>query len=77
MELGRLLIPISYAKREIFEHDPAYEVLAFAEIAPTADLPRYDGRTEQGFLKNQLVRGRNKVLLHLNQAEELIAPFVS
>jgi len=77
LDLGRLLIPTSYAKREIFEHDPAYDVPAFAEIAPARDLPRYDGKVEQGFLKNQLVRGRNKVLLRLRQAERVVEPLLA
>ncbi len=71
LRLGRLLIPIGYAKSEIFEHDPAYDIPAFAEIAPASDLPKYDGLAEQRFLQNQLVRGRNKVLLRLQQAREV------
>jgi hypothetical protein len=68
LALGRILIPTGYARREIFEHDPAYEVPPFAELAPAADLPRSDGRVEQKFLLNQLLRGRNKVLHRLRQA---------
>ncbi len=71
LRLGRILIPTGYAKREIFEHDPAYDIPPFAEIAPAADLPKYDGVAEQRFLLNQLVRGRNKVLLRLQQAREV------
>lgn len=71
LRLGRILIPTGYAKREIFEHDPAYDIPAFAEIAPAADLPKYDRLAEQRFLVNQLIRGRNKVLLRLRQAREV------
>ena len=77
LELGRILIPISYARREIFEHDPAYEVPPFAEIAPAADLPRFDGQVEQKFLLNQLLRGRNKVLYRLRQARRAVQPFLA
>jgi hypothetical protein len=75
--LGRILIPTSYAKREIFEHDPAYEVSAFAEVALAADLPRSDGQVGQKFLLNQLVRGQNKVLHRLSQARRAVQPFLA
>ena len=77
LELGRILIPASYARREIFEHDPAYEVAPFAEVAPAADLPRSDGRAEQKFLLNQLLRGRNKVLYRLRRARRAAQPFLA
>jgi hypothetical protein len=76
LRLGRILIPTSYAKREIFEHDPATEVPAFAEIAPAADLPSYEADSdERKFLLNQLVRGRNKVMLRLARAREAVSSF--
>ena len=78
LRLGRILITTSYAKREIFEHDPATEVPAFAEIAPAADLPTYEeGSDERKFLLNQLMRGRNKVMLRLARAREAVAPFLN
>lgn len=77
LRLGRILIPLSYAKREIFEHDPATEVPPFAEIAGAANLTSYDETSdERKFLLNQLMRGRNKVMLRLNQARRLVARFV-
>ncbi len=77
LRLGRILITTSYAKREIFEHDPAVEVPAFAEIAPAMNLAKYEeGSDERKFLLNQLMRGRNKVMLRLAQAREVVAPFL-
>ena len=78
LRLGRILITTSYAKREIFEHDPATEVPAFAEIAPAADIPTYgEGSDERKFLINQLMRGRNKVMLRLARAREAVAGFLN
>jgi N-acetylated-alpha-linked acidic dipeptidase len=78
LRLGRLLIATSYAKREVFEHDPATEVPAFPEIAPAVELAKYAaGSNEQKFLMNQLMRGRNKVMLRLVRAREVVAPFLN
>ena len=56
--------------------EPATEVPAFAEIAPAADLPLYEADSdERKFLLNQLVRGRNKVMLRLARAREAMASF--
>lgn len=77
LRLGRILIPVAYARRECFEHDPAVEVPPFPEIAPAAEFSKYPPDSDESkFLQNQLLRGGNKVLHRLESAREVIRPFI-
>jgi len=71
MKLARILVPLNYARNPRFSHDPAVPipqlpVLSLCDEFAEAPKDKY------GFIKNQLVRGRNRVVDALNEAGNLL-----
>ena len=71
MRLARILVPLNYARNPRFSHDPAVPipqlpVLSLCDEFAEAPKDKY------GFIKNQLVRGRNRVVDALNEAGNLL-----
>lgn len=76
IRLGRILIPIDFAKTEMFEHDPAISLPPMPEIEPIRQLLRFTGDEDDSkFLKNQLLRSRNKIVSKLRRARDLVRTF--
>jgi len=62
MKIARILIPINYADKERFDHDPAVPIPAYPDLYPATQLPNYKKESNEfRFLTNQLLRGSNKV----------------
>ncbi|MDC6448038.1 M28 family peptidase [Alphaproteobacteria bacterium] len=70
-KLARILIPLNYARNPRFTHDPA---LPIPQIPVLSLCEEFDEIPEKdhGFVKNQLVRGQNRVIDSLNQASVLL-----
>ena len=71
MRLARILVPLNYARNPRFSHDPAVPipqlpVLSLCDEFAEAPKDKY------GFIKNQLVRGRNRVVDALNEAGNIL-----
>ncbi|MDW8063652.1 MAG: M28 family peptidase [Candidatus Caldarchaeum sp.] len=76
LKLSRIIIPINYTKSGRFAHDPALEVPAFPDLAPTRELKQFSVNSDEyRFLLNQLVRGRNKVRATIRSAIEVVEDF--
>lgn len=77
IRLGRILIPLAYAREGIFDHDPAVPTPQFPDMALARDLLRVEEMNrEQRFLLNQLTRKRNRVVYGLRQAREIVQEFL-
>lgn len=70
--LARVLVPINYTRAPRFRHDPAVPVPALPTLATALDLKGLD-KTTLGFAKTQLVRGQNRYIAALREAETLVA----
>ncbi|MBY8915885.1 M28 family peptidase [Nitratireductor sp. L1-7-SE] len=74
-DLARILVPINFTRVNRFSHDPALTIPPLPSIAAAADLDDFDENT-LGFAKTQLVRGQNRLISALRQAQrhvELLA----
>jgi len=73
LELGRILIPISYTKAERYSQDPAIPIPPFPDLEPAQHAARFSQETDEyRFLKTQLVRGKNKVMDALRRARRQV-----
>lgn len=70
--LARILVPLNYTREQRFSHDPAIPIPELPAIATAADLDKL-GEARLGFAKTQLVRGQNRVIAALRQAQTLVA----
>ena len=70
-DLARILVPINYTRLPRFLHDPALNVPPLPALAEAEDLDRHDADTI-GFAKTQLLRGRNRVVAALRDAERRV-----
>ncbi len=70
-DLARILIPVNYTRLPRFVHDPALNVPPLPALAAAEDLDRHGPETI-GFAKTQLLRGRNRVVAALRDAERLV-----
>jgi N-acetylated-alpha-linked acidic dipeptidase len=69
--LARILVPLNYTREQRFHHDPALPIPELPAISTAADLDKL-GPEKLGFAKTQLVRGQNRVISALRQAEQLV-----
>ncbi len=69
--LARILVPLNYTREQRFRHDPALPIPELPAISTAADLDKL-GPEKLGFAKTQLVRGQNRVIMALRQAEDLV-----
>lgn len=70
-KLARILVPLNYTREQRFRHDPALPIPELPALSTAADFDRLDP-SKHGFAKTQLVRGQNRVITALRQAEELV-----
>ncbi|MEP4420183.1 MAG: M28 family peptidase, partial [Nitratireductor sp.] len=71
-DLARILVPINFTRVNRFRHDPALTIPPLPSIAAAAELDRFDDTT-LGFAQTQLVRGQNRLISALRQAQRHIA----
>lgn len=69
-KLARILVPINYTTGPRFRHDPATPVMPLPALAAANQIKGMD-KVTQGFAKTQLVRGQNRTIAALMQAEML------
>ena len=72
MRLARVLVPINFTREPRFRHDPAYTVPPLPSLAVAAELARIDA-SRLGFAKTQLLRGQNRFVAALREAERIAA----
>ena len=70
--LARILVPINYTSGPRFRHDPATPVSPLPTLAAALQLQDADA-TRAGFVRTQLVRGQNRYIAALREAEALVA----
>jgi hypothetical protein len=70
--LARILVPINFTRGPRFRHDPAMPIPALPTISLAAELDAH-GPATLGFARTQLVRGQNRLVAALREAEEKIA----
>jgi len=70
--LARVLVPINFTREPRFRHDPAVPIPALPTIALAADLKTY-AKEKAGFARTQLVRGQNRLVAALREAERIVA----
>ena len=70
-DLARILIPINYTRLPRFQHDPALNVPPLPALAVAEELDRH-GPDTIGFARTQLLRGQNRVVAALREAERLV-----
>jgi N-acetylated-alpha-linked acidic dipeptidase len=68
--LARILVPINYTTGPRFRHDPATPVLPLPTLATAMQLKGLD-KVTLGFAKTQLVRGQNRYVAALREAEAM------
>lgn len=69
--LARILVPLNFTREQRFRHDPALPIPELPALSAAADFDKLNP-AKHGFAKTQLVRGQNRVIAALRQAEELI-----
>jgi hypothetical protein len=69
--LARILVPLNFTREQRFRHDPALPIPALPALSTAADFDKLDPK-KHGFARTQLVRGQNRVIAALRQAEELV-----
>ncbi|MEM6609304.1 MAG: M28 family peptidase [Pseudomonadota bacterium] len=70
-DLARILVPINFCREARFRHDPAATVPALPTIHTATELDLHSETL--GFAQNQLLRGQNRLVSALRQAERHIA----
>jgi N-acetylated-alpha-linked acidic dipeptidase len=72
MRLARVLVPINFTREPRFRHDPAYTVPPLPTLAVATELAGTDA-SRLGFAKTQLVRGENRFVAAMREAERIVA----
>jgi N-acetylated-alpha-linked acidic dipeptidase len=70
--LARILVPINYTRMPRFRHDPATPIPPLPTVALAVDLKGMPRETLR-FAQTQLVRGQNRFIATLREAERLAA----
>jgi len=71
--LARVLVPVNYSRTTPFHHDPAMEIPPLPDLAPALALGRAkDDVNERGILTTSLIRGQNRLIWALEQAQDLV-----
>ena len=76
MELSRILVPVNYTREPRFRHDPAYTVPRLPTLAVAAELPRFMDEHERRCAMVELVRGQNRFLAVMDQAQRVVEAVV-
>jgi N-acetylated-alpha-linked acidic dipeptidase len=72
LKLARILIPVNYTKVPRFKHDAALPMSPLPQLLTATELKGLS-KTELGFAQTQLVRGQNRTIAALREAEALVA----
>ncbi|HEY9382574.1 MAG TPA: hypothetical protein VIP80_03575, partial [Gemmatimonadales bacterium] len=68
----RLLVPVNFTTGPGFFHDPAETIAPLPDLAPALQLAA--ARADQrGFIRTHLVRGQNRLVAALRDAERVLA----
>ncbi|MEM7522085.1 MAG: peptidase M28, partial [Pseudomonadota bacterium] len=70
-DLARILVPINFCREPRFRHDPAITVPPLPTIHTATELDQHADTL--GFALNQLLRGQNRLVAALRQAQRHIA----
>jgi len=70
-KLARILVPLNYARNPRFTHDPAVPIPQIPVLSLCEEFNEIS-EENHGFVKNQLVRGQNRVIDALDQASILL-----
>jgi N-acetylated-alpha-linked acidic dipeptidase len=71
VRLARILVPANFTREARFRHDPAYTVPPLPTIQVAEELPRLPAE-KRGFAQTQLVRGQNRLVAALREAQHLV-----
>lgn len=72
-KLARILIPINFTRKGKFRHDPALNIPALPDIAPSVNFANVkEGTHEFKVLITHLKRGQNRLIWALQQAREIL-----
>lgn len=72
-QLARLLVPVNYSRETAFHHDPAMEPPPLPDLAPALQLPAAGGDVARnGVITTHLLRGQNRLVWTLEQAQNLV-----
>jgi N-acetylated-alpha-linked acidic dipeptidase len=71
MRLARILVPINFTREPRFRHDPAYTTPPLPTLQTAAELSEHDAST-LGFARTQLMRGQNRYLAAIDEAQRLV-----
>jgi N-acetylated-alpha-linked acidic dipeptidase len=72
LELGRILVPISFTRGTRFKHDPAVPIPPLPMLSAANDI-RATPKELRGFAETQLTRGQNQVVAAMRAAIKTIA----
>lgn len=70
--LGRILVPVNYTREARFRHDPAYTVPKLPTLSIAAELGRFEDDHMRRVAQTELLRGQNRYVGSINQAQHLI-----
>jgi N-acetylated-alpha-linked acidic dipeptidase len=71
--LARVLVPINFTRDGRFRHDAAVPIPPLPDLAPAADLKRFPpGSHEARVIQTSLLRGQNRVVAALRQAQAVV-----
>lgn len=70
--LARILVPINYVRGPRFTHDPALNIPPLPTVAEAVSLKEMP-EDQIGFAQTQLLRGRNRLVAALREAERIVA----
>jgi hypothetical protein len=77
MKLSRILIPVSYSAVDNFDEDRAIPIPPLPRLAQLEDLGKMaPGDWPFKFLERKMVRERNRIILALEEAEEIMAEMI-
>ncbi len=71
MRLARILVPINFTREPRFRHDPAMPIPALPTLAVATELDKYTNGT-LGFAQTQLIRGQNRVVAAVREAQRIV-----
>ncbi len=72
MRLGRVLVPINFTREPRFRHDPAFTCPPLPTLAAAAEVPGLPEAT-RGFGKTQAMRGQNRFVAAMREAQRIVA----
>jgi hypothetical protein len=72
MRLARILVPINFTTEARFRHDPAYTRPPLPTLATALELTDHEAAGRLNVARTQLMRGMNRYLAALREAERLI-----